>query len=81
MESTSNRMSRLGKSLITDTELLSLDRLIAEIDAVDQDAVTELAAMLLERERLSAAGIGPDEDVFASAVANVNPGLVRRAAA
>ena len=35
MESTSNRMSRLGKSLITDTELLSLDRLIAEIDAVD----------------------------------------------
>ena len=65
MESTSNRMSRLGKSLITDTELLSLDRLIAEIDAVDQDAVTELAAMLLEPERLSASGIGPDEDVFA----------------
>ena len=29
MESTSNRMSRLGKSLITDTELLSLDRVIA----------------------------------------------------
>jgi predicted Zn-dependent peptidase len=81
MESTSNRMSRLGKSLITDTELLSLDRLIAEIDAVDPDAVTELAAMLLEPERLSAAGIGPDEDVFASAVAHVNPGLVRRAAA
>src|SRR5919205_1598022 len=35
MESTSNRMSRLGRSLITDTELLSLDRIIAEIDAVD----------------------------------------------
>src|SRR6185436_1283454 len=34
MESTSNRMSRLGRSLITDTELLSLDRIIAEIDAV-----------------------------------------------
>ena len=28
MESTSNRMSRLGKSLITDTELLSLDRIV-----------------------------------------------------
>ena len=38
MESTSNRMSRLGKSLITDTELLSLDRIIAEIDAVEPDA-------------------------------------------
>ena len=34
MESTSNRMSRLGKSLITDTELLSIDRIMAEIDAV-----------------------------------------------
>ena len=81
MESTSNRMSRLGKSLITDTELLSLDRLIAEIDAVDEDAVTELAAVLLEPSQLSASGIGPDEDVFSSAVANVNPALVRRAAA
>src|SRR5207248_10297364 len=34
MESTSNRMTRLGKSLITDAELLTLDRIIAEIDAV-----------------------------------------------
>ncbi len=36
-------MSRLGKSLITDTELLSLDRLGAEIDAVTPEAVSELA--------------------------------------
>ena len=43
MESTGNRMSRLGKSLITDTELLSLDRIIAEIDAVEADEVAELA--------------------------------------
>ena len=35
MESTSTRMNRLGKSLITDTELLSLDRIVAEIDAVE----------------------------------------------
>src|SRR5581483_3948362 len=32
MESTSTRMNRLGKSLITDSELLSLDRIVAEID-------------------------------------------------
>ena len=55
MESTSNRMSRLGKSLITDTELLSLDRIIAEIEAVEADGVAELAALLLAPERLSAA--------------------------
>jgi predicted Zn-dependent peptidase len=81
MESTSNRMSRLGKSLITDTELLSLDRLIAEIDAVQQDEIGELASMLLAPERLSAAGIGPDEGAFTNAVKGINPGLVRAAAA
>ena len=35
MESTSARMNRLGKSLITDSELLSLERLVAEVDAVE----------------------------------------------
>jgi predicted Zn-dependent peptidase len=81
MESTSNRMSRLGKSLITDTELLSLDRLIAEIDAVEQDELADLASVLLRPELLSAAGIGPDEAAFNAAVKTVNPGLVRAAAA
>ena len=47
MESTSTRMNRLGKSLITDSELLSLDRIVAEIDAVEAASVCELAAALL----------------------------------
>jgi predicted Zn-dependent peptidase len=56
MESTSARMNRLGKALISDSELLSLERLVAEIDAVDAESVCGLAAALLEPERLSAAG-------------------------
>ena len=80
MESTSNRMSRLGKSLITDAELLSFERIIAEIESVDGDEVTELAALLLAPERLSAAGIGPSEDVFRAAVERVNPALAAKAA-
>jgi predicted Zn-dependent peptidase len=68
MESTSSRMSRLGKSLITDSELLSVDRLIAEIDAVSAESVCELAAVLLARDRLSVAGIGPSEERFHEAV-------------
>jgi predicted Zn-dependent peptidase len=80
MESTSNRMSRLGKSLITDTELLSLDRIVAEIDAVEADALAELAEMLMAPERLSAAGIGPSEDTFLAAVGRVNPALAAAAA-
>ncbi len=79
MESTSNRMSRLGKSLITDTELLSLRRIIAEIDAVDGDALAELAGVLLAPEKLSAAGIGPSEERFLAAVDTVNPALAKAA--
>jgi predicted Zn-dependent peptidase len=81
MESTSNRMSRLGKSLISDTELLTFDRIFAEIDAVDPDAIAELAAVLLPPERLSASGVGPDEDRFRRAVERASASLVARAAA
>ena len=80
MESTANRMTRLGKALITDTELLSLDRVIAEIDAVEASAVSELAGVLLAPESLSAAGIGPSEERFHAAVERVHPGLSAAAA-
>ena len=72
MESTSTRMNRLGKSLITDSEILSLDRIVAEIDAVEAEAVCELAALLLAPERLSAAGIGPSEERFLEALERVD---------
>jgi len=81
MESTSNRMSRLGKSLLTGTELLQLDELIERIDAVTADDVAALAADLLRPEGLSAAGIGPSERRFRAAVERVNPALLARAAA
>ncbi|MGZ4353180.1 MAG: M16 family metallopeptidase [Gaiellaceae bacterium] len=73
MESTSTRMSRLGKSLITDAELLSVDRIIAEVDAVSAESVSELAALLLARDRLSVAGIGPSEERFHEAVGRILP--------
>jgi predicted Zn-dependent peptidase len=75
MESTSNRMSRLGKSLITDTEILSLERIMAEIDAVEVEGLAELGDLLLAPERLSAAGIGPSEERFLAAVERVSPAL------
>jgi predicted Zn-dependent peptidase len=81
MESTSNRMSRLGKALISDSELLTFDRIIAEIDAVDEDALAELAGVLLAPDRLSASGVGPNEDTFRAAVQHANANLVARAAA
>jgi len=80
MESTSNRMSRLGKSLVTDTELLSFERIIAEIEAVQPEEVSELAGLLFATERLSVSGIGPSERVFRSAVRRINPSVLARAA-
>jgi choline dehydrogenase len=79
MESTSARMNRLGKSLITDSELLSLDRIVAEIDAVEASSVSELAAALLAPERLSAACIGPNDERFLAALEQITPGLARAA--
>jgi predicted Zn-dependent peptidase len=80
MESTANRMSRLGKSFITDTEILSLDRIMAEIDGVEPGGLAELAELLLAPERLSAAGIGADEERFLAAVERVSPALAPAAA-
>ncbi len=79
MESTSTRMNRLGKSLITDSELLSVDRIVAEIEAVDAESVCELAAALLAPERLSAACIGPSQERFVAALERVTPTLARAA--
>jgi predicted Zn-dependent peptidase len=79
MESTSTRMNRLGKTLISDAELLSLERIVAEIDAVDAESVCALAATLLDPARLSAAGIGPSEERFLEAVGRVTPTLARAA--
>jgi predicted Zn-dependent peptidase len=79
MESTSARMSRLGKSLITDSELLSMERLLAEIDSVQPEEVAELAEVLLAPAVLSVSGIGPDDARFARAVERVSPTLVAAA--
>jgi predicted Zn-dependent peptidase len=81
MEMTSNRMSRLGKSLITDSELLSLDQILAEIEVVDANAVAQLAEMLFEPAKLSVAAIGPSEERLLAAVQPICPHLVPAAAA
>jgi predicted Zn-dependent peptidase len=78
LESTSNRMTRLGKALVTDTELVSIDETIRRVDAVKAEDVVAAAAALFTPERLSAAGIGPKESRFRAAVARVNPALAER---
>jgi predicted Zn-dependent peptidase len=80
LESTSARMTRLGKALITDTEITSIDETIARVEAVTDADIAELAAELLAPGGLSAAGIGPSEERFHAAVERVNPAALARAA-
>ena len=44
LESTSSRMSRLGRAVLSGSEILSLDEVAARVDAVTHEAVTALAA-------------------------------------
>jgi predicted Zn-dependent peptidase len=68
LESTGARMNRLGSSVLTDVPLLSVDESIARIEAVTADEVQGLAAELFAPERLSAAGVGPEEGPFRAAL-------------
>jgi predicted Zn-dependent peptidase len=78
-ESTLTRMNRLGGSLLMGVPLLSLDEMVAAIEAVDADDVQALAAELFALERMSAAGVGGDEGAFMRALESVNPGLAAAA--
>jgi predicted Zn-dependent peptidase len=79
LESTSSRMTRLGKALVTSTPLLEVDEVLRRIDDVSAGDVAELAGELFAPGRLSAAGIGPSEESFRAAVAQVNPVLLEAA--
>jgi predicted Zn-dependent peptidase len=74
LESTGSRMTRLGHSLLFGLPLLDTDEVVARFEAVTLDDLRELTDELWAPERLSAAGIGPDESAFRSAVAGVCPG-------
>jgi predicted Zn-dependent peptidase len=69
LEDTGSRMSRLGKGELLYDELLSVDDVLARVDAVTPEAVRRIAAELLVRP-MSLAVIGPfDDHDFASVLA------------
>jgi predicted Zn-dependent peptidase len=76
MESTLARMNRLGSSVLMGVPLLTLDEIVAAIDSVTLEEVSELARELYDPVRMSAAGVGGDEQAFVSALDAVNPSLV-----
>jgi predicted Zn-dependent peptidase len=74
-ESTAARMGRIGKSVLFDTPLLTLDELLEKVDGVTSQDVAELARELYAPDSLSAAAIAPSEERFRSALAPVSEAL------
>jgi predicted Zn-dependent peptidase len=79
LESTGARMNRLGSEVLAGEELMAIDEVVRRIDAVTQDDLVGLAQDLWAPERLSAAGIGPDEERFEEALSEAAPTLVESA--
>ena len=75
-ESTAARMTRISRATLFDLPIDSLDEMLAKVDAVEVDQLTELAAELYGAERLSAACVGRGESHFREALAPVSESLV-----
>lgn len=61
LESTSNRMSRLAKSMIVHGRIVPIDEILATIDAITAEEVQALAQRLLRTEQCTAVVLGPPE--------------------
>jgi predicted Zn-dependent peptidase len=76
MESNAARMSRVARAVLFDLPLLSIDEMLARVDAVGADDVAKFAAEFFDPARFSAACIGKDEDCFRAAAGAVSDALV-----
>jgi len=74
-ESTAARMTRISRATLFCLPIDSLDEMLAKVDAVGVDDLTELAAELYGADRLSAACVGRDESRFREALAPVSESL------
>jgi len=75
LESPATRMNRLGKAILGQTELLSIDEVIERVEAVTAEDVRRLAEEFWRPECMSAAAIGPRSDAIRSALEPLAPEL------
>ncbi len=61
LESTSSRMNRLAKQELYHGHFITLDEMLAAIDAVSLNQVREMASLLLDGSQLSLVALGPVE--------------------
>ncbi len=75
-ESTAARMSRISRATLFGMPIDSLDEMLAKVDAVSVEDLTELATELYGADRLSAACVGRDEESFRKSLAPVSESLL-----
>ena len=68
MESPSARMNRLGRSVLMELEIRTLDGMLAQVDEVDREAVVTLAREFYDVDTWSAVCIGPEPQPFEATV-------------
>jgi predicted Zn-dependent peptidase len=78
-ESPGTRMNRIGRSVVTDSEMLTIDEIIDRIDQVRADDLQTLAAEFWQPEMMSVAAIGPNTDLIRAGIAKVTPHLADQA--
>lgn len=74
-ESPGTRMNRLGRAVVTDTEILTIDEIIDRVEAVEAQDIQALAAEFWQPEVMSVAAVGPNPDHIRAGIANVTPHL------
>jgi predicted Zn-dependent peptidase len=79
LESTGARMTRLGSEVLAGAPLLSLDETVERIEAVSIEDVAELVGELWAPEKLSAAGIGPEQSRFDEGLSAIGSPLAQTA--
>jgi predicted Zn-dependent peptidase len=76
-ESSGTRMNRIGRAVLTGTELLTIEETMARIEAVTAEDVRDLAREHWQPESLSAAAIGTSGDAIRAALRRLSPELAR----
>jgi predicted Zn-dependent peptidase len=75
LESPGTRMNRIGKAILTGTELLTIDEIIERVEAVTAEEVRDLAEEFWQPETMSAAAIGPRTDAVRAGLDRLSPAL------
>jgi len=70
MESPQSRMQSLGRAVLYDMPVLTVDEMLARIDAVTPEEVCQVARAIYAPAQWSAVCIGPDESAFRAVTAD-----------